>query len=589
MISSRRTNCIHTTILVNQDAIILAWNPLLTDVWGYSAVEVVGKPLVFLFSENQKEEIEKDILHEIDISKKERTAIRKDGLLFQLFLSISSLYNERDELYSIVVQVAIGEMKSAVVTDTVSDDNKLIPPKNGYCIWHWNLITNHVTRGEGYGEIFGYHKPNINKGIKEWETLIHPNDRQRVIDNLALAIQDNVANWTDQYLFLKADGDYTFVLDKGTIIRNENGKAIQMIGAMHDHTREKFEEEQLRLFQSIIETVNDCIVVTEAEPVNGEFPKVVYVNAAFTRMTGYSKEEVIGKTPRILQGPGSSRSELDKVRKALENWEPCEVEVLNYRKNGETFWNNFSISPLANENGWYTHWISVQREVTNRKNAEKDLKQKNHELQELSAYLQTVREDERRYIAREVHEEMGQLVTALKIDVDWLQIKFAPEDEATGLHFTHAIKTMEILISSIRKMASSLRPSILDDFGLNTALEWQCRESQKIYGVVCEFISDFDDTILPVKITSGLFRIGEEALKNAMLHSKAKLVNLTVSAKENVLYVSVTDNGKGFTTSEKISSFGLMSLRERALSMGGKLTINSEPGKGTTVIASIPL
>ena len=78
-------------------------------------------------------------------------------------------------------------------------------------------------------------------------------------------------------------------------------------------------------------------------------------------------------------------------------------------------------------------------------------------------------------------------------------------------------------------------------------------------------------------------------MKNAMLHSKAKLVNLTVSAKENVLYVSVTDNGKGFTTSEKISSFGLMSLRERALSMGGKLTINSEPGKGTTVIASIPL
>ncbi|MCY7291665.1 MAG: PAS domain S-box protein, partial [Ferruginibacter sp.] len=198
---------------------------------------------------------------------------------------------------------------------------------------------------------------------------INTQDKQRVFDKLEAVIKDkNTKNWTEEYRNVKADGSLAFVTNKGIVIRNENGMVIRMIGAMQDITRKKEEEQYLKLMSSVVTSTNDSVLITEAERFDEPGPRIIYVNEAFCKMTGYSATEIIGKTPRMLQGPKTDKTELRRIGEALRKWESCEATVINYKKNGEAFWINFTLSPVANEKGWFTHWISVERDVTERKN-----------------------------------------------------------------------------------------------------------------------------------------------------------------------------------------------------------------------------
>ncbi len=142
-------------------------------------------------------------------------------------------------------------------------------------------------------------------------------------------------------------------------------------------------EAQLRLLESVVINANDAVIITEAQPIDEPGPRILYTNEAFTRMTGYSQEEIIGKTPRILKGPKTDRAILDKIRAALEAGEPVLAELMNYRKDGSEFWVELSIVPVADESGRYTHWISVQRDITGRKRAEEELKIYRNQLEKL--------------------------------------------------------------------------------------------------------------------------------------------------------------------------------------------------------------
>ena len=140
-------------------------------------------------------------------------------------------------------------------------------------------------------------------------------------------------------------------------------------------------QERLRLLEAAVEKANDVILISQAEPFEQPGPAIVYVNPAFTKMTGYTAEEVIGKTPRILQGPETDSAINTQIREKLKKWQPVQVEVLNYRKDGTKFWSELNIVPIADENGWYTHWVSIQRDVTARHEQEQKREQVNLELE----------------------------------------------------------------------------------------------------------------------------------------------------------------------------------------------------------------
>jgi PAS domain S-box-containing protein len=149
--------------------------------------------------------------------------------------------------------------------------------------------------------------------------------------------------------------------------RNPAGEISGMVAVITDVTAQKIQTEQLRLLQSVVINTNDAVVITEAEPIDSSGHRILYVNEAFTAITGYQPHEVLGKTPRILQGANTDRAELAKVRLALSKWESITIEVINYRKDGSEFWNEFSLVPVADAQGFYTHWIAVQRDTTRRK------------------------------------------------------------------------------------------------------------------------------------------------------------------------------------------------------------------------------
>lgn len=130
-----------------------------------------------------------------------------------------------------------------------------------------------------------------------------------------------------------------------------------------------------KLLEICVDQLNDAIVITEAEPIDTPGPRIVWANKVFYERTGYTPDEVIGQSPRILQGPETDRTTLDKLRTALEKWQPFRSQLLNYRKDGSTYWNEFQIVPIANEKGWYTHWVSIQRDVTERKKVEDEVRQ----------------------------------------------------------------------------------------------------------------------------------------------------------------------------------------------------------------------
>ncbi len=155
-------------------------------------------------------------------------------------------------------------------------------------------------------------------------------------------------------------------------IRNREGELVALRWLLRDVTERKQVEERLRLLESVVVNTNEAILITEAEPIDEPGPRIVYFNEAFTRMTGYSQQELLGKSPRIMQGPKTERAVLDTIRTALEKFEPVVVELINYHKNGWEYWIELSLMPLKDETGCYTHWVSVQRDITERKRAEED-------------------------------------------------------------------------------------------------------------------------------------------------------------------------------------------------------------------------
>ena len=222
------------------------------------------------------------------------------------------------------------------------------------------------------------------------------------------------------------------------------------------------------------------------------------------------------------------------------------------------------------------------------KSRTEELHEKNIELKRLSANLQRIREDERKYLAREVHDELGQLATALKIDVDWLSLKVEGLEAAAKNRIAHANKIIELMITDIRKIATGLRPSVLDDFGLNTALQWHCAEFQNLNGIPCIFEPGVDDKDMSMNTKTELFRIAQESLTNILRHAKASSISISTKEDAENLYLIITDNGIGFDSSKLKASLGLIGLRERAATLHGKLQIESSIGKGTIITVYVP-
>ncbi|MEO0325467.1 MAG: PAS domain S-box protein, partial [Myxococcota bacterium] len=226
--------------------------------------------------------------------------------------------------------------------------------------------------GHRIEELTGHPAASFLSGELAFADIIHPADRPFVDVELNDAIASG-RPYRVRYRICTKDGELRWVDDHGEAQRDAaTGAATHLAGFVRDATEDQEKEARLRLFESSLTDASDAVLITEAEPIDGpDGPKILWVNEAFLEATGYRAEEVIGKTPRILQGPESPREPLHRLRAAMKRWEPATVEVLNYRKDGSTFWSEITVRPLADETGWFTHWVSLQRDISARKEAER--------------------------------------------------------------------------------------------------------------------------------------------------------------------------------------------------------------------------
>ena len=223
--------------------------------------------------------------------------------------------------------------------------------------------------------------------------------------------------------------------------------------------------------------------------------------------------------------------------------------------------------------------------------AEVERKHSNEQLRALAANLQSVREEERTQIARELHDELGQALTALKFDLAWLTSRLAKKDAALSQKASAVTTQIDTTIKTVRRISTELRPGMLDDLGLAAAIEWQAREFQKRTGVHCEVRVPTQDLQLTRAQSTGLFRIFQETLTNVARHANAQRVVTTLAHEADALTLSVQDNGRGIQPSERAGarSLGLLGMRERTELLGGAFDIRGAPGEGTTVRVRIPL
>ncbi|MDE3235445.1 MAG: PAS domain S-box protein [Bacteroidota bacterium] len=445
-------------------------------------------------------------------------------------------------------------------------------------IWDWDLAKGTLYRGEGFQNNFGHSISAVNTLENAWDAFIHPDDVQRVHTGISSVIESRATNWTDEYRYLKADGTYAYVLDKGFVIRDNEGRAIRMVGAMQDITKRKSEEHHLKLLESVITNTNDAVLITEAEPFDEPGPKIVYVNEAFTRMTGYTAEEIIGNTPRILQGPKSDKGELKKLSEAIRKWESCEITTINYKKNGEEFWINFSVSPVADEKGWFTHWIAIERDVT-----EKILLQN-----QLTNAIIKAQEDERYEIGGDLHDNVCQILVASQISLEMLKPTLT---EKSPQWFHQCREYINQAYDEIRNISHRLAPAFFDDTKLEDTLKILLTSFQ--FENRCEVSLHIEKEVneLPIKrdLQLNLYRILQEQLRNIFKHAEASSISIDVVKYDGKLILTIADNGVGFDISTMKKGIGLANIKRRVELFSGKLEIESSPENGCKLIVQIPL
>ena len=233
----------------------------------------------------------------------------------------------------------------------------------------------------------------------------------------------------------------------------------------------------------------------------------------------------------------------------------------------------------------------VANDISGKVKAEQELKHSHKQLRELSSHLENIREEERKHISREIHDELGQQLTLVKLDLLQMAKKLKPEEQEMIEKMKQVDQLLAETMRSVRKIATQLRPSLLDNLGLVSALEWQSREFEKNFGIRCIFESLLNEPDFSTKQSNALFRIYQEALTNIARHAGATQVDAVLSQEENRFVLEIRDNGKGFRMEDMPDkkTLGLNGMRERALMIDGDFHIDSSPGNGTYIHISIPI
>jgi PAS domain S-box-containing protein len=465
-------------------------------------------------------------------------------------------------------------------------------------IWDWKIQEDSINWNKGIENVFGYNPTEVGKTSKWWFDKIHPEDSIRMSIKLYSFIEQKTEKWQDQYRFKCADGSYKYVLDRGFLLKDENGRAIRMIGAIQDITKQKEEEQRLRLLETVITQSKDSILITEANSPDRKIPKIVYVNPAFSQMSGYMSNEIIGKSPNIFKGPKSDSEELKKLLRAIKNEEECLIETITYTKSKEEYWVRFSMIPIFNTEGVISHWISIQRDITDEKKLETE---KEHLIRELTQNNKDLKQFS--YItSHNLRAPLSNLIGLLNLIED-----IPVENEELEEILSGFTKSTHLLNETINDLVKVI---IIKD---NPSMQKEEVSLQEVFENVFSQLSfqiELHKPIIKLKfdkvpllntnkayIESILLNLLTNSIKYKSENRKLK-ISITAEQIDQKAVLTFKDNGIGidlernrdkvfglyqrFHNYPDSKGLGLYLVKSQVETMGGTISIDSEVNKGTT-------
>jgi len=318
--------------------------------------------------------------------------------------------------------------------------------------------------------------------------------------------------------------------------------------------------------------------------------RMTIANEAYARQYRVALPELIGKTPAeffahdLESGKAGWRAMFDAGH--------IHTETDERRMDGTPVRIEGHYLCVYDDRGRITGHLGIQRDITDRHRAAEETAQSREELRALAARLESIREEERTRIARELHDELGQSLTGLKLDLAWMERRLNRHSQSELVdRCANLLGRMDDVMISVRRIVTELRPSVLDQLGLADAIEWQSHDFAGRTGLALDLDIDCDCNAMPDAVTSAVFRMLQEALNNVAKHANATRVGVALRVESGYLSLDVTDDGRGITQSEMRGShsLGLLGLRERAIALGGSVTIASGERGGTSVALQLPL
>ena len=465
-------------------------------------------------------------------------------------------------------------------------------------IWDWKIDDDAFIWNKGIQGVFGYKKEDVGKNSNWWFERIHPEDSLKMSVRLYSFLDYKTDKWQDEYRFQCADGSYKYVIDKGFLVKDDKGKIIRMIGAIQDVTKQKEEEQRLRLLETVITKSNDAVMICGIKLNENSLPSIVFVNSAFEDMTGYKTSEAIGIPLDIIFGAKSDSKQIDLLKQKIKEYQICDIETVCYKKDNTLFWINFTMIPVTNKDGEHSHWISVQRDVTELKEKEKEREQLIRELTKNNNDLKQFSYITSHNLRAPLSNLTGLLNLIDDIPIENPDLKELIDGFSTSTHLLN--ETINDLVKVI----------IIKD---NPAIEKERILIKDIFENVfnqLNFLINLHKPILKIELSEEyISNINKSYLESIFLNlmtnsikyrSATNQLKITITSKviNEELVISFKDNGIGIDmgrNKDKIfglyqrfhnhpdsKGLGLYLVKSQVESMGGNISVESKLGKGTT-------
>jgi PAS domain S-box-containing protein len=455
--------------------------------------------------------------------------------------------------------------------------------------WLWEISTGKLTWSDEQYRIFGF-EPALEAPAPCRDLIaqyIHPEDfpeLERVVKTAIL--QQN--RFECEYRIVLPDGCIKYVQGVGGPVSSESGIVHEYIGTTVDITACRQAENRLRKreqeFQSLAENVPDGIVRYNLD---GER---IYVNLAYERHLGLSANQALNRPlSDNWHGVFPVKEYLNILGEVIKTGTPYKILQVWQRPDGKRIHFDVNVVAERNLNGDIVGALAIARDITSLKETEQHLEESRQIIRQLADQNETAREEERKYVAHELHGDLNQYLLALRMRIFLLDIEFGSDTPGLKDKVDGMIDLIDAALKVVRNAVTTLRPAALD-LGIVSALEWLVDEFTLHTGLRCKLCIGTNNIRLSEKGAIAIFRTVQESLNNAARHANAGEVDVVVRQTATDYIIEVTDDGKGFDPAEKkAKSFGLVGIQERILMLGGEVDIMSAPHKGTSIRVSIPI